>query len=422
MATAAAAGTARPRMSNARHLALAGFWFGGFFHWSPILAVLLPYQVNHLLPKADQGAGIAAVTGLGAVFAMLLPPLVGAWSDRIRTPWGRRRPIMAVGTTVNALALVGLMLAPTYPLLLAAYVAVQISNNAAGAAFNGVIPDVVPPAEFGKASGLLGSMVQLGSVGGLAATLAMSALGHITWTYLLIAAVLLATLLPTLWACAGEGMVDLPPRPERTVPQAVREFLRPLTRGDFAWVIGTRTLVTAGIYSFLPFIEFFFGDVVHAAKPADLTAQWELILLVVATPFGLLGGWLSDRVGRKVFVYFGGGFQGVMLLVFAILYPTHVPLIIGLSAVAGVGYGLYYAVDWALACDTLPDRERPAKDMGLFHVALTLPQVVVPAIAGVALDAFNRASPDSGYRVIFFGGVVFYAAGTVLVSRIRSVR
>jgi hypothetical protein len=60
--------------------------------------------------------------------------------------------------------------------------------------------------------------------------------------------------------------------------------------------------------------------------------------------------------------------------------------------------------------------------MGLFHVALTLPQVFVPFLAGFTLDLFNQRSPNSGYRVVLAAAAVFYALGTVFVSRIRSVR
>jgi hypothetical protein len=47
---------------------------------------------------------------------------------------------------------------------------------------------------------------------------------------------------------------------------------------------------------------------------------------------------------------------------------------------------------------------------------------MVPALAGVLLDYFNRQSPNSGYRVVFSTAIVFLVLGTVLVSRIRSVR
>jgi hypothetical protein len=66
MTGAAHTGAAMRPMANLRHVALASFWFGLYFHWIPILSVLIPYQVSHLLPRDVQGRGIALVTGLGA--------------------------------------------------------------------------------------------------------------------------------------------------------------------------------------------------------------------------------------------------------------------------------------------------------------------------------------------------------------------
>jgi hypothetical protein len=60
--------------------------------------------------------------------------------------------------------------------------------------------------------------------------------------------------------------------------------------------------------------------------------------------------------------------------------------------------------------------------MGLFHIALTLPQAVVPFIAGPTLDYFNGVSPNSGYRVVFASAIVLLLIGTIFTSRIKSVR
>lgn len=422
MATASMAEIGAPPMTLPRHLALASFWFGLNFHWIPILAILIPYQVTTMLPRSQQGTGIAVVTGLGAIFAMVLPPLVGAWSDRLTTRWGRRRPIMAVGVAGNVAGLLILMFAPSYPLVIAGYLVIQIFNNSAGAAFNATVPDVVPAHEFGRASGVLGAMVQVGSVCGLVATLGASLAGHITWTYGVIAVVIVLTLLPTLAATRGEGMGPGEASPPMPLAVAARRFLAPLRSGDFAWVIYTRMAVTAGIYCVLPFLQLFFRDVVHVANPADFTARWELILLLAAIPLGLAGGWLSDRRGRKPFVYASGALMTAVVIVYAVTFTGSQALVLGMGALYGFGYGLYYAVDWALACDTLPDRTRPAKDMGLFHVAFALPQVLVPAVAGVVIDAIDRGGGSSGYRVLLFGAAVFYLAGTLLVSRVRGVR
>jgi MFS family permease len=420
MATAAVGSPAK--FGRGRHLALAAFWFGGNYHWGPILPILLPFQILRLVPKSEQGSSLGLMLGFGSFFAMVVPPLVGHLSDRYHSPYGRRRPIMAFGTAVNVLGLVLMFFAPTYLLLLLAYLVVQISNNAAGAAFNAVVPDVVPPAEFGRQSGILGGMVQLGTVGGLATYLVLAMLGAPIATYLAIAVVLVLTLLPTLWAARGEGMTPLQREAAKPPLEAIREFFAPLWSGDFGWVVFTRLMVTGGIWCVLPFLQFFFADVSKIAHADQFTSFWELTLLLAATPFGLVGGWLSDRYGRKIFVYASGACQALAVLLFIVFLPSQVVFIFALGVLFGVGYGLYYAVDWALACDTLPDARHAAKDMGLFHVAFTFPQVVLPSVLGFALDAFNHNSPNSGFRVVFAFAVVFFALGTVLVSRIKSVR
>jgi MFS family permease len=196
-----------------------------------------------------------------------------------------------------------------------------------------------------------------------------------------------------------------------------------MLHGDFAWVIFTRFFVSAGITAVAYYLLNFFRDVVGVSNPAEFTSLWFLVVLAAAIPFGLAGGYLSDRTRRrKVFVFASGGFQAFVALVFIAFFPKAIPLVFALGVAYGVGYGLYYAVDWALACDTLPDRATSAKDMGLFHIALTLPQAVVPFIAGPTLDYFNGVSPNSGYRVVFASAIVLLLIGTVFTSRIKSVR
>src|SRR5438270_9634024 len=155
MATATVAAPRGDAFSNFRHAALSAGWFGFNFHWLPISLVLIPSQVLALVPHSSFGTALGLLTALGAVFAFTLPPAVGAWSDHLRTPWGRRRPILAAGIAVNVVGLLVMMTAASYIQLAVGFVLVQIFNNAAGAAYNGIIPDVVPDEQFGKASGFL---------------------------------------------------------------------------------------------------------------------------------------------------------------------------------------------------------------------------------------------------------------------------
>ena len=412
-------------MTRREHLSLASFWFGLYVLYGPVGTNLVPAQVSHLVSKDHYGLALGLVLGSGAFFAMAMPPLVGAWSDRLRTRWGRRRPIIVAGTAGTLLALVILLGAHSYVMVLIGYGVGQLFSNAAGAAYAALIPDVVPAAEVGRASGWLSTMQLLGSAVGLAANAALSAVHHSQLTYAIIVVALLASLVPTLRTASGDvapPVTAAPPAEPVSLRRRVTAFLSPLASGDFAWVIATRLVVTSGISAVTPFTFAFFRDVVKVGDPEVFNPLWLLVVLAAATPFGLIGGRMSDRLGRKRFVYASGALQAAVAIVFVGLYPSSAPLVLALGAVYGVGYGFYVSVDWALACDTLPDPSAAAKDMALFHVALTLPGNVVPAMAGAGLDALNAHSANSGYRAVFGGAALCFVAGTVLVRRIRGVR
>jgi len=319
-----------------------------------------------------------------------------------------------------------MMTARSYAQLFVGYMWIQFFANAAGAAYAGVIPDVVPNPEFGRASGYLAAMNMAGGLAGVGTTSVLAGAHHLLWAYVVIAVVTVLTMIPALITSRGEGMTRIEHGPRGPLMDSVRSFVAPLHKGDFAWVIFTRLMISAGITVVLYNLVNFFRDVVlqgTAQSPEGFTTIWEGITVATAIPFGFFGGLLSDRLHkRKLFVYISGAAQAFVAIVFIVFYPTNIPIVIFLGVAYGIGYGLYYAVDWALACDTLPDKKKSAKDMGIFHIALTLPQAIVPFIGGPLIDYLNGPHGNGGYRVVFSSALVFLILGTVFVSRIKTVR
>jgi len=490
---AATVGLARPteqRIGYRRLAAINAFWFGGGAHWQPISISLLP--VGAILVAAHgPELVVGRATAAGGIFAMLVPILAGHLSDRTSSRWGRRRPWMVIGTVFNVLGLGLLAIAGSPAMVILAYVFVQASNNAGSAAYAGVIPDVVPPAERGRASGLLGTMNQLGTVVGVGLVgVALQVFGSnrkgLLAGYAIIAVILVASLIVSIRAIHEPPTVRGLRRraPARPVMEpmalaaalsfvvavaailvvlvfplgaagwsvgavalaagtaalatglrlpAVRGFLAPFATRDFFWVFATRFLTTLGIWSVLPFVAFYFQDVMHASNAGASSALWLLAVIAGAILPSIIGGHLSDRTGRrKLFVYVSSGIQAsvVSVLVFGLI--TSLPLMYVLGILFGIGYGMYYAVDWALACDVLPDREQSAgKDMGLWHTSFTLPQALAPAVLAGVLYYFNHAGHtvlgvatggNLGFRLVFGGAALWFILGTVMVVRIRGVR
>jgi len=485
-AEAVAAPQTRRELTYWRLLAINVFKFGGDgVHWTPLNTIILQVlAVAIAAGNTAQGTLIVSkASSAGAVFAVVVPVLVGFLSDRTATRFGRRRPWMAVGTIINLFGLGLLAGAGSAPALIAAYLVVQISNNGAFAAYSAVIPDVVPTRQNGQASGLLNAMQQLGTVvglfaltillspkyfgsthGGAVAGLWVIALCTAGSLIVALAAIperpvervrramrvdisgtvvaagatavisivalefILLTPVSVLWfvaAIGGAGAAFAAVVIGARMPSVVATFA-PLKDRDFFWVLATRFFNTFGIWTIAPYIAYFFKDVVHRSDYAFISSLWLLAVIGGGVIPAVVGGHLSDRLGgrRKIFVYVSSAVQAGVSAVLLFTLVTNIPLLYVLGALFGLGFGAYQAVDWALACDVLPDRDNAAaKDMALFHVSFTLPQVFGPALAGQLLFHLNEAyGHNLGYRIVFATASVWFVLSLVFVRMIKGVR
>ncbi len=210
-------------------------------------------------------------------------------------------------------------------------------------------------------------------------------------------------------------------------------FLSPFRHRDFFWVFLTRALVQLGLISIYTFIGLYFRDVVGGANYGAASGLWLLTVIAGGALTAMVGGYVSDRTGRrKLLVYVSSALQGAVVIVMVFSLSRSLPVLYLLGIIYGLGYGAYYAVDWALACDVLPDRERAAgKDMALWHTSLTIPQAIAPAVLASVLHYLNTPGHAIlgvstggflGFRFLFGAAAVFFVLGTVMVRQIRGVR
>ncbi|HEY6379925.1 MAG TPA: MFS transporter [Candidatus Dormibacteraeota bacterium] len=475
------------RLSVRRLCAINAFWFGNGAHWQPLFVALVPEGAKLLVGSDRSDALVGRATAAGGIFALLVPLLAGWLSDRTRSRFGRRRPWMVAGSALNIVGLLLLGLAWSPVTLIGFYLLVQAGNNIAGAAYSGVIPDAVPAPQRGTASGLLGTMNQLGTVVGiLLIAIVFSVFGRnrsaLLVGYGVVAAIFLTTLVITCIATRERPLEAAPRARLRFAPRAtafgislaitvvllvaaigvelgsalgpvavaacvaaivttfigkgipgLRQFFAALGDHDFRWVFLTRMVMQIGIFSIVPFIDSYFEKVVGSTNSGAASSYWLLAVIAGGIVPAVWGGRLSDRAGRrKPFVYVAGALQALAASVILVSLVSSPLALYGIGLVFGVGYGAYYAIDWALACDVLPDREQGAgRDMAIWHISFTLPQVIAPTIAAVLLTTLNNgghsilgisSGNNLGFRVVFGSAAIWFTLGTVLVSRVRGVR
>ena len=474
-----------PKLRWTQIFAISLFYFALNFHWAALGIIILPSQVFKIAGDLNKGAALAYVLVPGAFVSLFANPFFGLLSDRTRgrmAVWGQRRPYILLGTLVNIGALVWMALARDIPSLAIAYIIVQFSSNAAQAPFHALLPDIVPAEQRGLTSGVMGLLLIAGNIGGVIvagmfvdASKPLPAYQQGLWlAYGIIMIVLVALMLVTIisvrershptsqlqeqrqvsWlsrsivmTIAGTGIAVLIVwglislwnmlhllgiQISGDVEQIVLEIIatigllrifdfNPRRDPDFAWVLVTRLLMMLGIYTIQTFLQFYMRDAVRVAHPEQETTNFVILVSLTSLLSAFTAGWLSDRFGRKRMVYVSGGFMSLVGFIFIITHSL--PIVIAAGAIFGLGYGAYQSVDWALVADVLPSHQNYARDMGIWNISLSLPQVIAPVLGGPLIDTFTRSGqPVLGFQLLFAMAIVYCILGTVTVRYIRGVK
>ncbi|MFI7080466.1 MFS transporter [Micromonospora sp. NPDC049903] len=387
-----------------------GVWMAFF---TPI-QVLLPQQLGQIAPT-NKETMLAVVTGLGALAAVIVNPVVGALSDRTclrigGREFGRRHVWTLGGAVLGALSLALLAQAQTVLGVVVGWIAAQTCFNAMLASLTAAVPDRVPVAQRGGVSGWVGIPQALGLVLGVVLVTAVvtgNAAG-----YLAIAAAVLLFALPFALRTTDDPL----PRTHRPALRGLLAgmWVSPRRYPDFGWAWITRFLVQLGNAFGTLYLLYFLTDEVRMADP-----EGGLLVLILLYTAGLMAttvvaGRLSDRSGkRKIFVIVAGMVIAVAALLLAVA-PTW-PMAIVAALLLGAGYGVYLSVDAALITQVLPRATDRAKDLGVINIANSAPQVLGPAISAPIVVYLG------GYPALYATTAVVTVLGSVLVLKIRSV-
>src|SRR6266850_3227143 len=154
---------------------------------------------NFLLLLALKAAGAPdLITGLlsstRSIEGAVIQPTIGAFSDRLWTPFGRRRPFMLVGIPLSALFFVAGAFVHDLLLLAAVIFLFSIFFNVAVDPYTALLADITPLQQRGWLSGVSVGVQLFSSVAFLVVIAATTGGGSVpVWVYVLVAVVLLVS-------------------------------------------------------------------------------------------------------------------------------------------------------------------------------------------------------------------------------------
>jgi MFS family permease len=163
----------------------------------------------------------------------------------------------------------------------------------------------------------------------------------------------------------------------------------------------SRAFVYVGFYTLLGYLLFYVQRVLHAATLSNARVTTG-ILIVSFTIVGAAGAAAaarpSDRTDKRLVATLGGAGFIVALLVFIASHA--VAGAAAATVIAGVGWGVFLVADWAIACRVLPAGAM-ASAMGVWNLAIVIPQVIAPALTTWVLAHLAIAGSTVAPRAAF---------------------
>jgi maltose/moltooligosaccharide transporter len=363
----------------------------------------IPILLQAGRPDFPQGAGVrgfglgTTLTGfimtLDNIAALLILPYIGVVSDRLRSRWGRRKPFIAMGAPVAALAFAAIpfTVGASMGLFMAAIVLMLLAMDLFRTPVVALMPDLTPPHQRSPANGILSLMSGVGSVlalgvGGALFRVSPAAPFLFGAAGMIVALLLLLALIREPAVPAVPAATEAPPGVRASIGAVLADRDRSvllLLGAIFAWCLGTSAL------------EVFFTS--FAVKEFSLTGGQAMSLMAFFALSGVVGalpaGALGVRLGRRRCLMTG------LALLIGLLSVTYTVSSLGMMRLLLVGMGLSWSLLLVNALPMVLDfapPERSGAYTGLFFFAMQLASVIGPVLSGRVLGMAG-----TNYRFLF---------------------
>lgn len=359
-----------------------------------------------VLSRSAGPAGTGALIAIEGLFAILVPLIVGPWSDRI----GKRLPFVAFAGVLGVVALT--LMAIGGPLaVLAIWIALfQVAYFIYITAYFALYPDLVDDEHAGRAQGAQGSWRGIGL--GLAFVGGPALLAVWRGAPFLLAAVVMLAVTPVFGmivrrrvATHGRG---------HDASKDVGSVRRLLRDPRLRWFVLCNALWEAALAALRAFVVLFLT--VGLDKPTEFASLALGLVVVAALIAAPLSGWLGDRFGTRRVLVVSLTVYGLGLLTPAFSQSVWLLPVVLAGGIAAV---TVMTLPFALMMELLPPRDHGAGS-ALFGVSRGLGLLAGPIVAGLCIALLDDGlfEDTRGYGVIFVVASVCVLATIPLLGRL----
>lgn len=377
------------------------------------VGVLLPARIAELAP-GDKASVVALNSTISMIVAALANILIGAGSDLTRSRFGRRTPWIWVGAIGSLLSLIALGRVSSIPALLTAWAIYQIFLNSIIAPLLGTLSDRIAPQFRGSAAS--GYALGIGVGTGLGQVIGAQFLGNAATGFVVLG--ILTVLVAPAASLFFRESSSLPMPKKAFDADIVLDhfvFARHNARDYYLALFG-KFFVMVAKFAVQGYVLYILTDYMMVGQDATkgYISAVSLIIMFLGIGMAFLSGPIADRLKMvKLPVVISALFIGAG--VFSPFLSTSPKMIIVYAILAGIGFGMFNAVDQALNISVLPNPETAAKDLGILNLANTGGQIAGPLVAALAIKVV-------GYHMLFVVAAVAALIAVVLFLLIRSAK
>ncbi len=359
--------------------------------------------------RIEQKWIVGLILGMMGGFGIVMAPVVGIMSDKIRHRLGRRRPLMIVGLPLFVLVLVGTQYIPWVWLIALVWPLAYFFHLIIERPWSALIPDLFPRDKRATANGVAQLMGGCGN-------LLFFVVGAYLWarneeaTFYLVAAVYAVGILTVLFGIKEKPTHLVEPR--GVTGEKLRDYVKglrkhkALLRFTFAQLFWQ-----TGFQGVLPWLTSF------GTKDIGMSMELSFMLLALAVAvqiaFSIPVGMLADRVGHKLVTSAG-------LVIFAginvwIVFVHSVPILFVMMGLVALGFCIVMVVPYAMVVNLIPD-DRMAEFIGIAWISIYVSVFLGRLLTGFLIDSFGS------YRSIFVFAAICHTVGLLLLQGVEEKR
>jgi MFS family permease len=381
------------RRGERRRLALLGLPTFGLALAITVVSTYLPTVAKQFTGSTTVIGVMIGAEGLGA---LVFPAPAGALSDKLRTAWGGRLPLIVAGTPIAALALVGMGFVGGLGGLAIAVGLFFVGYFVAYEPYRAFYPDLVPDEVAAKGQSTQAVWRGAGTGVALIGGGLLLAQGQEA-PFVAAAAILVASVVLFCWLVVRGGVPRQEPAPAGvfdTVGEMAEAVAheRPLRAFFFAnalWELALAALKTFVILW------------MTVGLGLSLTSS-ALIVGAVAIPIlggAALSGPLADRFGRRRVMRCGVVAFGVPMVV--PLVSTSAPIVVPAVVLIAVGGGTLMSLPYALLQPLMPERHHGVLT-GFYSASRGVGVALGPLLGGLAISLLaGPFSSTDGYAAVW---------------------